>query len=71
MEKLSEKTWVPVSFVMILGGGVFWLSSLYSQTQANAESVSEIKIEQKDQRKEIIERLNILDLKIDRLLGQK
>lgn len=68
---LSEKTLVPISLLAVLAGGIFWLSSMYVQTQANAHAVVEIKEQQRDDRKEIIERLNLIDAKIDRLLRHK
>lgn len=68
---INEKTLVPVSLLAALAGGIFWLSSMYAQTQANAQAVVEIKETQKDDRREIIERLNMIDNKIDRLLRHR
>lgn len=65
---LSEGTLIPVSLLVVIVGGVFWLSSMYAQTNANAESVVEIKQQQKDDRKEIMDRLSLIDGKIDRML---
>ena len=70
MDMITEKTLVPISLLAVLAGGVFWLSSMYAQTTANAQAIVEIKEAQKDDRREIIERLNHIDNKIDRLLRQ-
>ena len=65
---ITEKTLIPLSLLLVIAGGIFWFSSMYSQTQANAESIVEVKQQQKDDRKEILDRLNVIDLKIDRIL---
>ncbi len=41
---LSESTVVPLGFVGALLGGVFWLSTMYNQGQANAKAIEELKV---------------------------
>lgn len=60
MNKIFEGTLMPVSLVITLMGGVFWLSSMYAKTSANTDSIT--KLEQKleyihsiDQRLAVIE----------------
>ena len=43
LKKLSEDTLIPVSFMVVLAGGIFWLSSMYSEVKANTTSVDELK----------------------------
>lgn len=39
MKEITEKTLIPLSFVVTLGGGVFWLTSIYTISQANTSSI--------------------------------
>ncbi len=34
--KITENTLVPLSLVITLAGGIFWLTVIYSKTEANA-----------------------------------
>lgn len=43
MDKISEKTFLPISFVLGILGGVFWLSSVYIKSDSNAYEIKEIK----------------------------
>lgn len=44
--KITESTLIPISFVVSLVGGVFWLTTIYSQSNANAVEITEIKSKQ-------------------------
>jgi len=39
---LNEDTLVPISLVLVFIGGVYWLSSLYFNTNANAKAIEEM-----------------------------
>lgn len=39
MESLTEKTLIPISLVIIILGGVVWLTSLYSLAESNLRDV--------------------------------
>lgn len=39
LERITSDTLVPVSVLAVLAGGVFWLSAMYSQVQANSKSL--------------------------------
>ncbi len=71
MSKIDERTLVPIGVLVVLAGGIFWLSTLYVNTEANASAIADLKVDGKDQRREIIERLNIMDMKIDRILRRR
>lgn len=69
--KLSENTLIPVSFIAVIAGGIFWLSSLWFQTQSNAQAISSIedktaKSQDRDQsfREEVLERLTRIEQSI-------
>lgn len=47
LSKLSERTVVPLSFVIVLGGGVYWFTSLYALAHNNAAEITELKQENK------------------------
>lgn len=45
ISKLTETTLIPLSMVIALVGGVFWLSTMYAQGAANAKAQEETKVE--------------------------
>lgn len=44
---LNEKTLVPISLVIVLGGGIFWLSTVFAQVRHNGVKINEINNDQK------------------------
>jgi hypothetical protein len=46
MSKITENTLIPISVFAVVAGGIFWLSSLYIQTKANADSLDKIERKQ-------------------------
>lgn len=60
--QISEDTLLPISLVIVLVGGVFWLSSAYSQISANAADIADIKQER--------ETLTAVVSRIDRRLSR-
>lgn len=43
MNKVTEKTLVPISLVTTIVGGVVWLTTLWYKTEANAAEIAQIK----------------------------
>jgi hypothetical protein len=63
---LTEDTLLPFGLVLILFGGVSWLTSLYDETKANGSSIEELRIEQKVHN----EKLDRIILKISHVEGK-
>jgi len=64
--KISEETLLPISLVIVLVGGVFWLSSAYSQITANAADIADIK----DERVELTTVISRIDRRLSRIEGR-
>jgi len=58
---ITEKTLLPISLLVILAGGIFWLSSMYALANSNEKQISIIKT---DLKSDILR----LESKVDRLL---
>ena len=58
---ITEKTLLPISLLVILAGGIFWLSSMYALANSNEKQITIIKT---DLKSDIIR----LEAKVDRLL---
>ena len=37
---LNEQTLIPLSFMMILAGGIIWLTNIWAISQANSQAIS-------------------------------
>lgn len=46
MKAFTENTKVSISLVLALLGGAAWLTTLYYQTQANADSLKRVEVKQ-------------------------
>jgi enamine deaminase RidA (YjgF/YER057c/UK114 family) len=68
---VSEKTLIPVSLLTVVMGGVFWLSSMYAKTNANAEAIVEIKDQTRQDREHLDRRLNRIEAKLDRVIERR
>lgn len=69
MGKITEGTLVPISLVIVLVGGIFWLTQLYFTTQSNASTIEKMQIQSEkiDQSlSEILERLARIEERIKR-----
>ena len=62
MKEITEKTLLPLSLVITLSGGIFWLTKQYIQTEANAETLNKVASKQ-DQYVEDIQAIR-LDIEI-------
>ena len=58
---ITENTLLPISLLVILAGGIFWLSSMYALANSNEKQITIIKT---DLKSDIIR----LESKVDRLL---
>lgn len=65
LSRITEDTLIPVSLVITIVGGVFWLSALWHKADANAEAIQEIKAE----RKEFIELVTNVDKRLSFMEG--
>lgn len=65
MGKISENTTITLGIAALFAGGLLWLSSMYSEVRANAETVKEI---QTDQR-EYIAFVRSIDARLSRIEG--
>jgi hypothetical protein len=57
MRKIAEDTLLPISLVITLAGGVFWLSSMYSKVEAHEVGLTSLKASQTAFQQEVIDRL--------------
>jgi hypothetical protein len=46
MRSITEKTLIPISAIGVVVGGVFWLTMLYFQTNANAKALADLSLKQ-------------------------
>ena len=60
--KLTEKTLVPVSLILVLLGGVLWLSEIYAMAKHSTEEIKSIKLEKRQD-------LDAINAKFDRILS--
>lgn len=51
MQKLTEKTFIPISLVIVLVGGVSWLNSVHAGVKYNTEKISAIHKEKDETQK--------------------
>lgn len=65
MTKLTEKTTISISLMLALLGGVFWLSTIYSQSVANAKALEKISVEQLNYNKN----LEAINTRLSRIEG--
>lgn len=66
MRVLSERTVVPISFLIILLGGVAWLTNLAFKVDAGAESLKKMELRQ-SAIEEIQMDVGVIKYKIDRI----
>lgn len=69
-EVLSEKTLIPISLVIVLVGGVFWLTTIYWRGISTAEAVLRVESKQDLYLKEVQE-INARLTTIEATLGVK
>lgn len=65
MEKITEKTLIPISLVAMLIGGVVWLSVMWYRTDASAKDIHQMKRDMAVLNDEVIDRLARIETKLD------
>lgn len=66
MKSISESTMLPISLIITILGGVFWITSMYAETKYNTASI--VKMETKlEYLQSIDRRLAIIEDQIKRL----
>ncbi len=66
--KITEDTAVSISLLIVIIGGVFWLSTLYAKTNNTAEAVSRIEDKSQEYQKTVDEinlRLTRIEAKLE------
>lgn len=53
MNKITENTLIPISLVITILGGVVWLSTLWARTEAHAEKISKLQVQQESMMKQV------------------
>ncbi len=43
MQKITEKTLLPISLLTVIAGAIFWLSALYVRQESSAKDLAELK----------------------------
>ncbi len=68
MDRITEKTLVPISLMIAISGGIIWLSAMWFRGESTASEVnqfkSEYKLNQKEQSdlaREILQRLSRIE----------
>ena len=66
MTKITEKTYVSLGLVIVIIGGIGWLTSIYWKTESNASEL--IKYSEKYEKLEIV--LQSMDRRLSRIEGK-
>lgn len=66
LKKISEDTLIPLSFIVVLSGGVFWITSMYSEVKANTQSIQELK----ETNEAYIRTVQSIDSRLSRIEGK-
>ncbi len=64
MKAITEKTLVPISLVVVLIGGIIWLTQIYTTANANSDNIRDIKRMEFRYRKMLFDRLNSIDRRL-------
>jgi hypothetical protein len=58
--KITEGTLIPISLVIVIIGGVSWLTTIHAGERRNSESITEIKAHAKEFSDNVGEKIDIL-----------
>ena len=64
LKEITERTLIPISFLVIFTGFVFWLTSVFNTVEAHTKQLQEIQVEQvkrADRMEEVLTRLVVLE----------
>ena len=64
MGRITEATLVPLSLVVALFGGSFWLSTMYAKVEAHESSLKIVEHKQDKFQEEVIDRLARIETKL-------
>lgn len=64
---ITERTKLSVSLVIVLVGGVFWLSTVHWNAAQAAKGVDEVKVEQSKQKDEYNKTINEINSRMARM----
>lgn len=77
LARISESTVVPISFVIIIIGGVLWLGDMHSTVTASAAEITSVKKQTEltiemyyHGQLETIDKLNKIDSRLSRIEGK-
>lgn len=70
ISKITENTLLPISLVVVLIGGVFWLTSIYNQTVANAQDILNIQETQDIMIEKLTEKQTLMLDRLSRIEGR-
>lgn len=68
--KITESTFIPISFVMSLVGGVFWMTMIYSQSNATAADQKEMKADHAAFAQAMAEKQDLMLDRLSRIEGR-
>lgn len=66
MKKISEGTLVPLSLVLTIAGGAFWISSVYSMAATNSKEIQMLR----DKQDQYYEEIQKVDERLSRIEGK-
>jgi len=64
--QLTEKTLIPVSFILIIAGAIFWLTEIWANTEENTRATRTLKSELHEE----IRVLHSIDRRLSRIEGK-
>ena len=70
ISKITELTLLPISLVIVIIGGVVWLTQIYALANSNKTSVVEIKDRQESVYNRLDSNLNSIDRRLSRIEGK-
>lgn len=61
LQVISESTVIPISLVIVLIGGIFWLTTIWAKGNANAAALKELQDDRKSKREEYVDTLKMIN----------
>lgn len=66
-DAITENTFVPVSLVISIAGGILWLSAMWYKTEASAAEIEKVKTDLAVLKFDVVDRLARIETKIDEM----
>lgn len=66
-DAITEKTFVPISLVISITGGIIWLSAMWFKTEASAAEIEKVKTDLAVLKFDVVDRLARIETKIDEI----